>query len=137
LNVDLEVGARTRAALAPLVEELDRCMVALWHGRIKSLYRAHYEVHACARGANATLHELATRLEALRGPARHAWNAAPFRDFNIGVELERGVRSIELALDDEAVRRVVALGGRIAFTAYQVVAMGPTKRLRVKKPIGR
>lgn len=133
LNVDLELGARSRAALAPLVEEFDRRMVSLWHGRIKSLYRAHYEVHLCARGVNATLHELAARIETLRGPARRAWNAAALRDFNIGVELERGVRNIELPLDDAAVRRVLALRGRIVFTAYQESAIQPRRR-RPKKP---
>jgi len=50
------------------------------------------------------------------------------RDFNIGVELARGVRSIELAIDPDAIRRVAALGGRIAFTAYQTAAI-PRARL--------
>jgi hypothetical protein len=45
------------------------------------------------------------------------------RDFNVGVELEPGVRSIELAIDADAIRRVAALKGRIAFTAYQTAAM--------------
>jgi hypothetical protein len=130
VNVDLEVGARTRAALAPLIEELEQ--YELWRGRIGRLYRAHYEVHLCP-GANATIHKLAAMIEALHGPARRAWNAAPFRDFNIGVELEPGVRNIELALDDETVRRVIALGGRIVFTAYQISAMQPLPR-RPNKP---
>src|ERR1044071_9906564 len=130
LNVDLEVGARTRAVLTPLIDELDVKMVELWRGRIGSLYRAHYEVHLCG-DANATINKIAATLEALRGPARRAWNAASLRDFNIGVELERGVRSIDLALDEDAVRRVVALGGRIAFTAYQVSAMQRPRRRNV------
>jgi hypothetical protein len=131
LNVDLEVGARTRAALAPLLDALR--MVELFRGRIGRLYRVHYEVHVCTRDASSTIDALADRIEALRPPARRAWNAAPMRDFNIGVELDRGVRNIELALDRDAVRRVIALGGRIVFTAYQVVAMqAPRRRRRVR-----
>jgi len=123
LNVDLEVGARSRAQLAPLVDALHGRLFELFSGRIGALYRAHYEVSGCARGATATIHELAAAIEALPRRPRAAWNAARVRDFNIGVELERGVKYIELALDPDAVSRVTSLGGRLVFTAYQVAAM--------------
>jgi hypothetical protein len=128
LNVDLEIGARTHTQLAPLVEVLQSQLVELFHGRIDKLYRAHYEPNMCARDASSAIHALAASIEALNPPARRAWNAATLRDFNIGVQLERGVRCIELALDDDATRRVTALGGRIAFTAYQVAAMRQPRR---------
>ena len=123
LNVDLEVGVRTRARILPLVAGLGRTLFELYRGRIGSLYRAHYEVRGCMRDANNTIHELAATIEALGPHARRAWNAATVRDFNIGVELERGVKSIELAIEDTALRHVVALGGRIVFTVYQLAAM--------------
>ena len=47
LNVDLEVGARNRALLAPLVEALHDTLFELFRGRIRGLYRAHYESHGC------------------------------------------------------------------------------------------
>lgn len=62
-------------------------------------------------------------IEALPAPARRAWQGASLRDFNVGAELARGVRMLELAIDPAAIRRVAALGGRIVFTAYQVAAM--------------
>jgi hypothetical protein len=129
LNVDLEIGARSRAPLAPLIDVLHGELFELFRGRIRNLYRAHYEIHACGRDASATIHELAAVIEALNAPARRAWDAATTRDFDIGVELERGVRSVELAIDPDAIRRVAALGGRIAFTAYQVAAI-PRGRLK-------
>lgn len=125
LNVDLEVGARTRKALAPLLAAFDGKLFELFRGRIGRLYRGHYEVSGCARDANTTVHMLADVIEALPRPARRAWNAASVRDFNIGVELERGVKSIELALDRDAVERITSLGGRVVFTAYQLAAMQP------------
>lgn len=130
LNVDLEVGARARDTLAPLVEAFEGVLFELYRGRIRGLYRAHYEVSGCVRNASATLHALAAAIEALSRRARRSWRSASLRDFNIGVELERGVRSIELALDPEAVRRVSALGGRLVFTAYQVAAIQPPRRRR-------
>ena len=123
LNVDLEVGARARASLTPLLDAFTETLFELFRGRIGGFYRGHYEVSGCARDASATLHQLAATIEALPRRARAAWDAAPVRDFNIGVELERGVRNIELALDRDAVERVTALGGRLVFTAYQIAAM--------------
>jgi hypothetical protein len=128
LNVDLEVGARTRAALGPLVDAVDGTLFELFRGRIRSLYRAHYESSGCHEDASATIRALATVIEGLPRPARRAWDAATLRDFNVGVELERGVRSVELAIDPDVVSRVAALGGRIAFTAYQVAAMRKPRR---------
>ena len=123
LNVDLEVGARSRGRLEPLIDAVHGKLVELFHGRIGSLYRAHYEILPQTRDASATVHELAAMIESLPAPARRAWQAASMRDFNVGAELERGVRMIEIAIDPAAVRRVAALGGRIVFTAYQVAAM--------------
>ena len=123
LNVDLEVGARTRAALEPLLEAFEGKLFELFRGRIGRLYRGHFEVSGCSRNANDTIHMLADAIDALPRTARRAWNAAPMRDFNIGVELERGVKYIEFPVDRDAVERVTALGARLVFTAYQVVAM--------------
>jgi hypothetical protein len=136
LNVDLEVGARLRAELVPLVAALDDTLFELFRGRIRGLYRAHYETKLCARNASVTVHELAAVIEALAPPARAAWNGATMRDFNIGIELARGVRSVELAIDPDAIRRVAALGGRLAFTAYQVSAMthGRAAGMGAQKP---
>lgn len=123
LNVDLEIGARSRSRLAPLLDALDGQLFELFAGRIRSLYRVHFETQGCARDASATIRELVAVIEALGAPARRAWDAATLRDFNVGAELERGVRAIELAIEPDVVRQVAALGGRIVFTAYQVAAM--------------
>lgn len=134
LNVDLEIGAKTRAQLAPLLEVLDGKLFEMFQGRIRSLYRAHYESTACRGGASDTIRELVAVIEALPPRARRAWDRAAMRDFNVGVELERGVRSVELTIDRDAVDAVAALGGRIAFTAYQEAAMRrPIKARRARR----
>ena len=123
LNVDLEIGARTRAGLEPLLAALEGDMLELFRGRLRGLYRAHFETNICARDASSTIRALADVIEALRPAARRAWNAAPLRDFNVGIELALGVRNIELVVDLDAVQRVAALGGRIVITAYQEAAI--------------
>lgn len=123
LNVDLEIGVPTRAALAPLIDELRTRMLELYCGRIRSLYRAHYEARRCAATADKTINEIAATLEAMTPAARRAWNRASMRELNIGVELDHGIRSVELGIRGSTLQRVVSLGATIAFTAYQVAAM--------------
>ncbi len=132
LNVDLEVGARTRVRLEPLIRALRGRLFELYRGRLDDLYRVHYQINACAVDASATLHELAAAVEALDPVARRAWTNAARRDFNVGVELARGVALVELAIDPDAARRVVALGGRLVFTAYQVTVLQRATRKRAR-----
>ncbi|MBA3395615.1 MAG: hypothetical protein H0T89_23430 [Deltaproteobacteria bacterium] len=123
-NVDLEIGARSRALLAPIMEQFEGQLFEMYTGRIRGLYRAHYESAGRSRGrrrCNPTtvIHELADAIEGLNATARRAWKAAAMRDFNVGVEVARGVWGAEHVIDPVAVRRVAALHGRIVFTVYQ------------------
>jgi hypothetical protein len=135
-NVDLEIGARTRAHLAPLIEQLKDGLYEMFVGRIGGLYRAHYESQGPssiqsrpAPNATRVIHELAEAIERLSAAGRRAWNTAAMRDFNVGVNIARGVWMTEHAVEPDAVRRVAALRGRIVFTAYQEAAIRkPTAR---------
>jgi hypothetical protein len=119
MNVDLEIGARKRADLEPLLVAIDGKLFDLFRGRLHGLYCAHFEVLGPAGDANKAIHGLAAAIEALPAPARRAWDRALQRDFNVGVELARRMDMLELAIERDAVERVAALGGRIVFTAYQ------------------
>ena len=132
LNVDLEIGARSRAELAPLLEAAAGTLLELFRGRIGGLYRAHYESRGQHADVNATIRALVDAIEALSPPARRAWATAAMREFNVGVELASGEDSVELAIDAETVQRVAALGGRIAFTAYPA-RTPPPRRSRAKR----
>jgi hypothetical protein len=133
LNVDLEIGARTRAELAPLIEALEGKLFELFRGRIGGLYRMHYEVSGPNAGADATIRALVAAIDALPPTARRAWANAAMRDFNVGVELASGERCVELAIDAETVQRVAALAGRIAFTAYPAAPMAAPRKKRAKR----
>lgn len=134
LNVDLEVGARTRTALAPLIAALDGALCPLFCGRVGRLYRATYEINGHAAEVNATIHALVDVIEQLDARALRAWKSAPVRELDIGVELAPDVHSIKLALDPSAVARVVSVGGTIVFTAYQGAAMrGATRKARDRR----
>lgn len=134
LNVDLEIGARTRAELTPLIDAVTGTLLELFRGRTGGLYRAHYESRGQHADANATIRALVDAIDALPPPARRAWASAAMRDFNVGVELAGGDRSVELAIDAETVQRVAALGGRIAFTAYPAPMPAPRKKRAKRRP---
>ena len=141
LNVDLEIGARTRARLAPLIEQLDEALLQLHAGRVRGLYRASYEhLRASIRRKglpaptpSAVIHGLADAIDRLDTAGRRAWNAASVRDFNVGVEIPRRVWVVEHGLEADAIRRVAALRGRIVFTAYQLAALEGGAAVRVTR----
>lgn len=133
INVDLEVGTRTRGDLDALVEAFDGELVELFRGRIGRLHRATFEAHAVRLVTpSATIHALADVIEALRGDARRAWQAAAVRDFDVGVDIARGQWISTWTIDADAVARVAKLGGRIVFTAYQEAAIRQTKTKRAR-----
>jgi len=132
INVDLEIGARTRAQLAPLIEQFKETLFEMHVGRIRGLYHAHYESHGPssvrrngrpAPTPSAVIHELADAIERLNSAGRRAWNAASMRDFNVGVDIARGVWMSEHHIEADAVRRIAALRARLVFTAYQEAAL--------------
>ena len=107
----------------------------MYVGRIRGLYRAHYESsgRSSIRGRRrynptTVIHELADAIEGLNAKARRAWKAATMRDFNVGVEVARGVWGAEQVIESDAVRRVAALEGRIVFTVYQPAPSSPRVR---------
>lgn len=129
INVDLEIAARTRAQLAPLIEQLEERMFELYIGRIRSLYHAHYESRGPAsirrkgrreKSPTAVIHELADAIEGLDTAGRRAWNAASIRDFNVGIEIPVGVWTVEHGIEADAIQRIAALQGRVVFTVYQL-----------------
>jgi hypothetical protein len=134
LNVDLEIGARSRARLLPIIEQVADQLFEMYIGRIRGLYCACYELigpNGRRYNPSAVIHGLADVIEGLNASGRRAWNAASKRDFNIGVELNRGISMTEHTVDDDAVRRVAALKGRIVFTLYQPAAMKRVARRRM------
>jgi hypothetical protein len=137
LNVDLEVGADKRAQLAPLLDAFDGKLLELFRGRLFGLYRAHFECNGRVTDASSTIRELVAVIDGLNPAARTAWDQATMRDFNVGIELAHGVKSVELAIDPDTVRHVAALGARIVVTAYQVAAIPVISKKTAGVRIGR
>jgi hypothetical protein len=68
---------------------------------------------------DAAARELCRAVERLSPGARRVWERARRREFNVGYELQTGLRAVQVTLQPETVRRIVALGGTVAFTCYR------------------
>ncbi len=63
--------------------------------------------------------ELCRAVERLSPGARKIWDRAQRKEFNVGYELSAGVWAVQVTLQPETVRRIVALGATVAFTCYR------------------
>jgi hypothetical protein len=117
-NVDLDIVSHQRLDL--VVEELGKSLLVLHHG--KGLGRTHLLMVEGLKWPNtpdSAANELCRAIERLSPKARKVWDRARRKEFNVGYELESGVQRVEVALEPKLVRRIVALGGTVAFTCYR------------------
>jgi hypothetical protein len=118
LNVDLEIGSSS--SLDCLAEEMGNTVLVLHSG-----HGAGRERLLCLESVlwpntpDAAARELCRAVERLSPSARGVWERARRREFNVGFELRTGLRAVQVILQPETVRRIVALGGTIAFTCYR------------------
>ena len=128
LNVDLEVGAKRKPTA--LVEALGGKLHNLWAGRFKGLYRANYELaHVKTLNPTETILELVRIVRKLDRTAKKEWDAAPLRDFNVGVQAALEPYTFELAVEPRAVELVAEVGGQIGITVYAPLPK-PSRRRR-------
>lgn len=118
LNVDLEiVSSRSLDALA---EEMGKALFVVHSGL--GVGRGHCLCLAGMRWSNtpdSAARELCRAVEHLSPGARSVWEHARRKEFNVGYELPTGLRAVEVTLEPETVRRIVALGATVAFTCYR------------------
>lgn len=116
LNVDLEVYSKSD--LQPLADAMGEKVIALFVGRIKRTYHAHFEIAGLARNADATIQALCAIVRSLPRPAAKLWKSANRRDFNVGVQAALEPVSYEIALAPETVRAVSEVKAQIVLTVY-------------------
>ena len=61
---------------------------------------------------------LCSALEELSPTGRKQWDRARRKEFNVGCELQSGMRAVEISLTPETLKRITALGATIGFTCY-------------------
>jgi hypothetical protein len=116
LNVDLEV--KSRMDLQQLATALAKKASVLYIGRIRRTYHAHFELVRLTKTPAATIRGFCALIDALPRPAREVWDAAHFRDFNIGVQAGTLFQPTEFSLDTRTLNASCELGARIVLTVY-------------------
>jgi hypothetical protein len=113
LNVDLEIASRR--ALAPLTDELRAAMFELHRERGLACYETNDQR---AKTPSAAIRAIVRVLDRLSPAAKRCWRAAHRRDFDVGIGGGATPFQFAVALDEDVVREVARLGGRIVITVY-------------------
>jgi hypothetical protein len=117
LNVDL--GIKSRADLAPLLAKLDPKVVVLHQRRDRGFHHASMELYEFSRylDPERCIEGFARLIEKLPPATRRVWDRAAHRRFNIGIEAETGAPYLAL-LEAKTIRRVAAVNGELVITVY-------------------
>jgi len=118
LNVDVEVYSLR--PLDPLAAALEEAAHILFVGKNGSRYLAAIELAGSGwqRTPDAIIMGLTQVIKALPEPARHLWNTASERRFDIGCDSPSGPRALALALKPTTVAAIAEVNGTIAITIY-------------------
>jgi hypothetical protein len=130
INVDLEIMSRSK--LDVLVAELGPKLHEMHVGASGGYHRANYEVALVHATPSVAIQRFVRLVERLGPKPRRAWDRAARRDFNVGIQAGLAPRSFELAIDEQAVRAVASVGGRIVVTVYAPMLPKPRARPRRK-----
>ncbi len=135
LNVDLDIFSKSD--LQKLVEALGDDVYVLFVGRVKRHHEAHLELagsHLPAASHQSNPESLILKfcklIRRLSPEARHIWDSAKSRSFDIGIEAPGNGRYYWSAISDDAIRAAAEVGAQIAISVY-----GPMKVVkRPRKP---
>ena len=134
LNVDLEI--ESSRPLNSLGEEMGRAVLVLYCGRSKGKWHLlSSESSRFPLTADAAVHLLCSVIERLSVRGRRLWDSARRREFDVGYELDAGVRGVRVALKPEAIARITALGATVAFTCYRPFNSEPDGSTNGLQPI--
>jgi hypothetical protein len=124
LNVDLEIVSSN--ALDSLAELMGKAVLVLYSG--PGVGREHLlclESARCPKTPDAAARDLCRAVERLSPRARKLWERARSKKFDVGYDLPADFQLVQVTLQAATVRRIVALGGTIAFTCYRGEQMYP------------
>jgi hypothetical protein len=118
LNLDVVVTARR--SLEPLLDGLGRDVVVLRARREGRVHEATLELadFEQARTLEGAIRGFVRLVEALPAGARHAWDRARSRRFDVGIEAGAAPTIVRLGVSARMLRGVAAIGGDLAVTVY-------------------
>ena len=134
LNVDLDIVSSS--SLDTLAEEMGKAVLVLHSGPFVGRQRLlRLESLRWSNSPDAAARELCRAVERLSPGARRVWERARCREFNVGYELPTGLLAVQVTLQPETVKRIVALGGTVAFTCYRDDNSEPDRPANESQPI--
>jgi hypothetical protein len=129
-NVDLEIVSSK--SLDILGKVLESRAVVLYCGKFFRRHLLSLESLRCWNTPDAAARDLCRVVEQLSPAARVLWDNARSKESNVGYELRADCHYVQVGLHPETVRRIVALGGTVAFTCYHAEETGTPKKKGIK-----
>jgi len=114
--VDLDIYSRSK--LDPLAAAFGQKAAALYVGRERHLYSAHFELNWQPKTPDAAIRGLAALVLGLPRTERRLWDAAISRAFNIGIQAAAGAKPYEAKVAPGTLEVVASLKARIVVTVY-------------------
>lgn len=117
LNVDLDI--ESKSPLRSLARALGDKVSVMFSGRMNGSYCLFVETAGAERSQDGIINALCTLIERLPGNARHAWNAAHRKEFDLGYEATLfSQQANRFVVRPSTLRRVASLGATLAVTIY-------------------
>lgn len=118
LNVDLEIESADPLDL--LGKEMGSAVVVLYSGPGKGKRHLYcLETSRWSNTADAAARMLCSAIEQLSADGRRLWDHAKRKEFDVGCGLPSGARAVHITLQQETLKRILALGATVAFTCYR------------------
>jgi len=125
LNVDLEIVSRSKLdAIETGVRDLAHALYCGPAGK-KGMFLLALECNEYPKNSDAGILVLCTAVDRLGKAERRLWDRALSRTFDVGYNLEVGVRLVRATVRSKTLARVVALGATVAFSCYREVGSEP------------
>ena len=116
-NVDLDIFSAKD--LTPLVNALGDKIVLLHLGRHKRTWETHLELASHpTRNPNSAIRDFCKLIRALSPEARHLWDCAKIRQFDIGISAGTDQPAYWSSIDAETIKSAAELNASIAITIY-------------------
>ena len=119
LNVDLLINSKED--LTPIVDSFGEDVLNLSNGEWGAHYRANFEIAGSHAASNEDISYFCLLVEGLEGKAKHLWDNALSKEFDIGFEPGTGTESYNTEIKPSIIKRVADIGASISITIYPVV----------------
>ena len=116
LNTDLEIESIDD--LTPIIDEFGGDVICLFHGRVRDLNRASFEVAGSMSDANECIRMFYSLVEGLSAEARAVWDSCTRRTLDVGFEGGHDRENCQQTIEHKVLALAASIGTHLVITVY-------------------